>query len=102
MEQNQLVDNWSLELNELVKRFVGGLDSRMTELRKEVDLENWEQVGALAHKIKGAASSYGFTELANAAKDLESSIQSHKHFEVPILMSRVASSISHSKSMHFL
>jgi histidine phosphotransfer protein HptB len=61
------------DMGEIVELFVQELPIRVAALREAASNNNWEDVGRLAHQLKGASGSHGFPELASAAADAERS-----------------------------
>ena len=90
---------WDEQLAELTRRFVMGLDTRLEEVERQITLRDWERVASLAHKLKGAAASYGFKELADGAKELETMARlGHEHLTQPFI-EKIVCAISRSKIM---
>ena len=61
-------------LAELVGEFVGSLPERVAALRAAAapaGADDAEELGRLLHQMKGAAGTYGFEPLGDAARDLE-------------------------------
>lgn len=59
-------------LNALRQRFRAGLPARLAEIEQDTDA----QLRLLAaHRLAGAASSYGYTELAQAARHCEQGLE---------------------------
>lgn len=59
------------DLAELVEMFVDEIPTRVQSMLDAADASNWEQLGRIAHQMKGAAGSYGFGEVTNVAARLE-------------------------------
>ena len=64
------------DLQEIVRLFVDEMPERTAVLEKHFISGNWTELARTAHQLKGAAGSYGFTELSLVAATLESSIKS--------------------------
>lgn len=58
-------------LRGLVDNFVALLPKRVEELETVFGEGNWEEVNRLAHRLKGATSCYGFSNLAEVAAQIE-------------------------------
>ncbi len=63
------------DLAEIVDMFVDEMPGRVTALKTEYDASNWEQLGRLAHQLKGAAGSYGFGQITTFAATLEQAVR---------------------------
>jgi len=63
-------------LLELVRLFVDELGADIAQMRREVESGNLDQVSMLAHRLKGAAGSYGFPEITRQAALLEKAVRS--------------------------
>lgn len=59
------------DLGELVEMFVDEIPDRVQSMLDAADTSNWEQLGRIAHQMKGAAGSYGFGEVTCVAAVLE-------------------------------
>lgn len=66
------------DLRDLVEEFVEGLESRVTELRQAHDRLDWELLATLAHRLKGAAGSYGYPEISRLCAEMEQRFRSHQ------------------------
>lgn len=56
---------------ELVDLFVADLPLRAEALQAQFSARNWERLAQLAHQLKGAGGSYGFSPLSKVAATLE-------------------------------
>ncbi|WP_158264866.1 Hpt domain-containing protein [Blastopirellula marina] len=59
------------DLAELVEMFVDEIPARVQSMLDAAESSDWEQLGRIAHQMKGAAGSYGFGEVTNVAARLE-------------------------------
>lgn len=59
---------------DLLTEFIGGLDKRMTDMRGLIEEKRWDDLGSLMHQIKGAAATYGYPSLSEAAGRIEDSV----------------------------
>lgn len=55
----------------MIREFVGGLDARLTEGGSCFEQRQWDQLSRLMHQLKGAAATYGYAVLSEAASHLE-------------------------------
>lgn len=53
--------------------FAADLNEKLKGLQAALRDANWDEVGAIAHKISGTAKSFGFPEVSSVAADLERS-----------------------------
>lgn len=63
------------EFEALKQQFVGGLPSMRNQLMMAFKNENIEELNGLCHQLKGSAGSYGFNEISQSARILESGLQ---------------------------
>src|SRR5690606_2734337 len=63
------------ELSDLVDLFVEEMPQRMEAFKKSMEHGNSEELGRLAHQMKGAAGSYGFSQLTPQAAKLERAVK---------------------------
>jgi HPt (histidine-containing phosphotransfer) domain-containing protein len=59
------------ELAELVRLFVQELVERLAKMSEAARAGDWQQLGRLAHQLKGAGGSHGFPQLTTPASELE-------------------------------
>ena len=65
----------------IVEEFQASLDERRGELGAAFDDKDFERVTLLAHRLKGAASSFAFDQLASAAAALEENPESTEFYQ---------------------
>jgi HPt (histidine-containing phosphotransfer) domain-containing protein len=63
------------DLAEIVEMFIDEMPDRIAALKSEFETSNWEGLGRLAHQLKGAAGSYGFSQITSLAANLELAIR---------------------------
>ncbi len=56
---------------ELVESFVAGLPAKVTRIEYAFSTGELDDLGRLAHQIKGAAGGYGYPSISNAARSVE-------------------------------
>ncbi len=59
------------DLASIVDLFVEEMPNRVQKLLACMENGNWEQMRSLAHQLKGAAGSYGFSPITASAGSLE-------------------------------
>ena len=59
------------DLGELVDLFVQEMPNRASQLIERLDRGNWEGLRQAAHRLKGAAGSYGFDPITPSAARVE-------------------------------
>ena len=105
---------FSLDINdpedaELIEYFLGELPERVDAITQAVSSEDVEELGRLAHQLKGAAPGFGFPAIGSAAAQLEGSIRQLDdstediklvQAEVESLVSLCQSYISQSRQSH--
>jgi len=67
----QMTDN-NEELQQLKAQFVAGLADYQAQLQQIIKNRDWTLAKSLCHQLKGNAGLYGFEQLGNAARDMES------------------------------
>ena len=55
----------------IAKSFIGKLERQLAEMREQVDQQNWADLGAAAHWLKGAGGTVGFNDFTEPARLLE-------------------------------
>ena len=62
-------------MRELVVWFLGDLERRVTAIRGALNANDAARLRLLAHQLSGSAKGYGFEEIGNAAREVESEIR---------------------------
>lgn len=65
-------------LRGIVEEFVAGLAGRVTELRRAHERLDWELLATLAHRLKGAAGSYGYPDISHLCAEMEREFRAHQ------------------------
>lgn len=63
------------DLSDLVEEFVSELPGRARALRQLHAAGEEDELRRAAHQLKGAAGSYGFAPISDAARDLETAVK---------------------------
>jgi len=63
------------DLAEIVELFVEEMPQRIRDLQNQFQNHDWDQLGRLAHQLKGAAGSYGFDQITPFAARLEKGVR---------------------------
>jgi HPt (histidine-containing phosphotransfer) domain-containing protein len=66
------------ELRDIVEEFVAGLDTRLGELRDAHAKLDFAMLSTLAHRLKGAAGSYGYPDISRVCADMEHKFRTHQ------------------------
>lgn len=74
------------EYLELVVSFIDGLPDKMKEILTAQDEQDWEEVRAIAHKLKGMGGGFGFPEITDVAARLNACIVEQHYHEVNTLV----------------
>jgi YesN/AraC family two-component response regulator len=71
--KNQEKDKWevSAEIQELVPLFLDRRQADLGAIKRLLAEENFDEIAALAHNIKGSSASYGFPELSRLGAEIE-------------------------------
>ena len=65
------------DMIDLVEEFIDGLQGRVNEFKTAYEKHDWNSLTTLAHQLKGAGGSYGYTELSRFGKTLEDAFRAH-------------------------
>jgi len=63
------------DLGDLVDMFVEEMPQRAATLRDSWERADWESFGRAAHQLKGAAGSYGFSDLTPCLTRLDAGVK---------------------------
>ncbi|MEW6253804.1 MAG: Hpt domain-containing protein, partial [Planctomycetota bacterium] len=66
-----------VNLRDVVEEFVASLELRAGELRQAHARLDWDLLAALAHRLKGAAGSYGYPSISRLCAELEQRFRAH-------------------------
>jgi histidine phosphotransfer protein HptB len=66
------------DLRDIVEDFVAGMDTRLRELQEAHERLDWEQLTTFAHRLKGAAGSYGYPDISRLCAEMEQRFRSHE------------------------
>ncbi len=65
------------DLREIVEQFVTDLSGRVAELQQAHERLDWDLLAMLAHRLKGAAGSFGYPELSQVCAAMEQQFRRH-------------------------
>jgi HPt (histidine-containing phosphotransfer) domain-containing protein len=88
--QHGAISRTSAEFKSIAARFIRALPERIAQMQVMAEQLQWEQLGAIAHQLKGSAGGLGFPQLGRFAAEIEAAIRGNRCGEVPILMHRLA------------
>lgn len=63
------------EFAALIEQFADDLRARASEIQAELEAENFDGIRRVAHRIKGAAASYGFPQVGQTAQVVEQALR---------------------------
>jgi HPt (histidine-containing phosphotransfer) domain-containing protein len=66
------------DLRDIVEEFVEGLNTRLDELRQAHQKLDFDRLTLLAHRLKGAAGSYGYPEISQLCANMETRFREHQ------------------------
>jgi HPt (histidine-containing phosphotransfer) domain-containing protein len=82
---DQMVEDVGPEaFQRLARLFAEETQAAATELRRQLEAENWRELGRQAHSLKHATSSFGLTQLATRAAALEKAADAQRGVEAAI------------------
>jgi HPt (histidine-containing phosphotransfer) domain-containing protein len=64
------------DLQEIIRLFVDEMSDRIAAFEQYLASGSWEELGRVAHQLKGSAGSHGFIMLSHAAADVVTTIRS--------------------------
>jgi HPt (histidine-containing phosphotransfer) domain-containing protein len=65
------------DMFDLVEDFVNGLGDRIEEMRSAFESLDWDSLSKIAHQMKGAGGSYGYSDVSSLAAAMEASFKAH-------------------------
>ena len=65
-------------LRDIVQEFVENLATRVDDLKRAHAALDWEMLTTLAHRLKGAAGSYGYPDISKLCAEMERQFQAHQ------------------------
>ncbi|MFO0838646.1 MAG: Hpt domain-containing protein [Phycisphaerae bacterium] len=66
------------DMRDIVEEFVAGLPVRLDELRTAYAKLDWQSLTTYAHRIKGAAGSYGYPQISALGATMETHFKSQR------------------------
>ena len=93
---SQLVDDQ--EIAELIPGFVTRLPGQLDEMRQAQAAGNYDDLRRLAHRLKGAGSSYGFPQLTECCKELEEAAKNQSRTTAAVVMTTLSELIKAAES----
>ena len=70
------------EMVDLVIKYIDTLPSQIDEIFMLYQSGDFDGLGACIHSIKGTAGNFGFMDVSNIAKNIETALANDKHFEI--------------------
>lgn len=86
------------DLREVVAEFVDGLDGRVRELQAAYEKLDWQMLGVLAHRLKGAGGSYGYPAMSTLGATMESAFKSQQPGEFKAWMEQLEQLVNAAKA----
>jgi signal transduction histidine kinase/CheY-like chemotaxis protein/HPt (histidine-containing phosphotransfer) domain-containing protein len=77
-------------LRAMIPEFIGRREQDLVTIREHIGSGNFQAIRALAHNIKGSGSSFGFPEITDAARRMESAAQESNAEEIESLVAVIA------------
>lgn len=74
------------EYGEIRNAFAHSLPERLMLLNQAISARDWDELGRLAHSLKGTAGSFGYHGVTHAARELE---QAAKHGDMAMALTLV-------------
>jgi signal transduction histidine kinase/DNA-binding NarL/FixJ family response regulator len=68
------------EFRNLVQQFVEGLPAQVAAIADAVEQEDWDKAALLSHNLKGVGGNYGYPEISDIAKRINSAAK-QQHYE---------------------
>ncbi|MGZ3769417.1 MAG: Hpt domain-containing protein [Bdellovibrio sp.] len=89
------------DLEDLIPQFLDNRKNDIDALEKLVEQKDLSAISQLAHKIKGAASSYGFAELGELASQMEIQAKNNQSANLKDLVKKMKVHF-HSIEVHYV
>ncbi|MFN0136854.1 MAG: Hpt domain-containing protein [Phycisphaerae bacterium] len=86
------------DLREVVEEFVEGLDGRMREIQTAYQKLDWQMLGMLAHRLKGAGGSYGYPAISMLGRTMETSFKAQQPGEFTAWMEQLDQLVKAAKA----
>jgi len=66
------------DLRDIVEEFVDNLTERVEEMQQAFQKTDWEMLTTFAHRLKGAAGSYGYPDISKLCAEMEQRFRAHE------------------------
>jgi HPt (histidine-containing phosphotransfer) domain-containing protein len=86
------------ETRDLVEEFVEGLTGRVAQLRQAYERLDWGTLTTLAHQLKGAGGSYGYSDLSRLCATMEAAFRTHSADQFATWMSQLEQLIAAARA----
>lgn len=86
------------DLRDIVEEFVEGLEERLREIKQAYESQDWDLLTTLAHRLKGAAGSYGYPDLSGVAANLEAEFRVHRGDQLNHLLTQFSACVEGAKA----
>ncbi|MGZ3774810.1 MAG: Hpt domain-containing protein [Pseudobdellovibrionaceae bacterium] len=77
------------DLEDLIPQFLENRKKDIEVLQQLIEKNDLTALAQLAHKVKGAATSYGFAELGELASQIEMQAKSNQSHQLPELIQKM-------------
>ncbi len=83
-------------IKKMVALFMETVPQNVSELKKSAEIENWDQVAKIAHKLKSTIDSMGIKSLHQDIRSVETNAKQKKNLaEIPSLILKIEQVINH-------
>lgn len=86
-----------IELQELIPIFLENRRNDIKDLHEFLKTKNYDSIAKLAHKIKGSAGGYGFSELTQIAAEMESFAKKADADKISDSIKKIVQIVDHSE-----
>lgn len=77
------------DLQDLVPQFVENRKKDIDSFELFIEKNDLTAIAQLAHKVKGAAAGYGFTELSQLAAEMEKAVKAGDQHALPEILNKM-------------
>lgn len=74
------------DISDLVEQFIAGLPELITQITNAIKGSDWGLAQKKLHDLKGMGGNFGFPELTQVAKQLESELRLYQYNNIIVLL----------------
>ena len=86
MDKNKIIVRIDPDLKVLIPGFLQNCNTNLLALREALQTDDYETIRSLGHKLRGVGGGYGFDELTEIGRKIESAVQESRNDTIPALI----------------